>query len=51
MDQCPTSGVLQLMCPMPAGVGESVAGRELDHLRAESGSLRVTAALVDDSGH
>jgi hypothetical protein len=35
----------------PAGVGKLVAGRELGHHRAESGSLRLIAALVDDSGH
>jgi hypothetical protein len=51
VDQCPTSGILQLMRSTPAGVGESVADRELDHLRAESGSLRVTAALIDGNGH
>jgi hypothetical protein len=39
------------MCSTPAGVGELVAGRELGHLRAESGSLRVIAALVDGNGH
>ena len=51
LDQCPTSGVLQLRCSALDRVGKSVAGRELDHVQVESGSLRVSGALLDGNGH
>jgi hypothetical protein len=51
VDQCPTSGVLQLRCSALDRVGKLAADRELDHLRAESGSLRVSEALLNGNGH
>ena len=51
LDQCSTSGVLQLRCSALDRVGKSTAGRELDHIQAESGSLRVCGELLDGNGH